>query len=157
MTIASLKNKNMNLTSPAFNNNQPLPTKYTCEGQGVNPPLAFTEVPAEAKSLALIMDDPDAPASTFTHWTLWNIDPKTTTINENSVPAGAAQGLTSVNELGYFPPCPPSGTHHYIFKLYALDILLNLPSQTSVAQLEEAMQGHILQTSQLIGLYKKTR
>src|SRR3989338_10824520 len=116
----------MNITSSAFKEGESMPAIYTCEGRNINPPLRFGNVPSTAVSLALIVDDPDAPMGTWVHWTMWNIDPAITEIGENSVPAGAVQGLTSSNKNAYGGPCPPSGTHRYFFKLYALDTLLDL-------------------------------
>jgi len=145
----------MKLTSPAFTHNSNLPSQFTCAGQKINPPLEINEVPAAAKSLALIVDDPDAPVRTFVHWLVWNIDPKTETIASNSIPAGAKQGTTSAGKTGYFPPCPPSGTHRYVFKLFALDTMLNLTPNAGKDNLEQAMQGHILDSAELIGLYKR--
>lgn len=146
----------MKITSTVFENNGNIPAKYTCDGEGINPPLSFNEVPALAQSLVLISDDPDAPSGTFVHWTVWNIDPKATGITENSVPAGATQGITSYGEEKYGSPCPPSGVHHYHFKLYALDTKLYLPS-VRADSLEKAMVGHIIDQTELIGLYSRTK
>lgn len=145
----------MNLTSPAFTNNSNLPAKHTCDGQRINPPLTISEVPANAQSLALISDDPDAPGGTFVHWVVWNIDPKTTEIKENNVPVGANLGNTSFGTTGYGAPCPPSGTHRYYFKIYALDIKLDLTPNAGADNLQKAMQGHILDSAEIIGLYQR--
>ncbi len=145
----------MQISSPTFQNNQNIPSKYTCDGQNINPPLQFSDIPGNAQSLVLISDDPDAPMGTWVHWIIWNIDPKTTEIAENSVPTGAIEGTTSFGETGYGGPCPPSGTHRYFFKLYAIDIKLDLPITTNSQALEKALQGHILASSELIGLYKR--
>src|SRR3990172_6846882 len=102
----------MKIKSSAFEENQLIPEIYTCEGDNINPPLEISGVPANAKSLALIMDDPDAPRGTFTHWLMWNIPPDTTKIQENDWVEGVEQGLNDGGELGYLGPCPPSGTHH---------------------------------------------
>ncbi|MFO0780509.1 MAG: YbhB/YbcL family Raf kinase inhibitor-like protein [Candidatus Gracilibacteria bacterium] len=148
--------KFMDLTSSAFAHNAAIPSVYTCEGTNINPPLAMSNIPAEAKSLAMIVHDPDAPrAGGFTHWVIWNIDPKTSTIAENSVPAGAVQGANGAGENSWMGPCPPSGNHHYEFTLYALDTMLNLPAATDKAGLEKAVEGHVLAKTQLIGLYQK--
>lgn len=147
--------KNMQITSPVFENNQNIPSKYTCDGDGVNPPLEFKDVPKEAVSLALIVDDPDAPAGTWVHWTLWNIDPTTTTIIENSVPPKAISGQTSSGQNIYGGPCPPSGTHRYFFKLYALDSKLSLSSFSLKEDLEKSMQGHVIKQAELVGLYSR--
>jgi len=146
---------NMLLTSPTFLNNQYIPAKYSCDGQDINPPLKIEAVPKRAKSLALIVDDPDAPNGDWVHWLLWNIQPKIKEIKENSVPTGAIQGLTSFGSNKWGGPCPPNGIHHYYFKLYALDSLLDLENMNDKARLEQAMQGHILEISQLVGLYQR--
>jgi len=153
--ILKINNINMKFTSPAFANDSNLPAKYSCTGQGINPELQIADVPINTQSLALIFDDPDAPINTFVHWLVWNIDPKTTVIAENSVPGGATLGSNSARKSSYFPPCPPSGTHRYIFKLYALDIKLDLASGADKKSLEKAMQGHILDSAELIGLFKQ--
>lgn len=144
----------MKIVSSGFENNSKIPPKYTCDGENINPPLSFSEVPENAKSLVLIMDDPDAPMGTFIHWVLFNIDPKTTEIKENSVPQSASLGKTTTGRSDYVGACPPSGTHRYFFKLYALDTVLNLnnPDKT---ELEAKMQSHILEKSELIGLYSR--
>ena len=134
-----------------------IPSKYTCEGEDINPSLKIVGVPKNAKTLVLIMDDPDAPMGTWVHWLVWNMSPQTTEILENSVPTSSVEGTTSWRRTGYGGPCPPSGTHRYFFKLYALDIALNLSPQTDKAGLEKAMAGHILDKTELIGLYKKQR
>lgn len=144
----------MKITSSGFENNTTLPSKYTCDGEGVNPPLCFSDIPEFTESLVLIVDDPDAPIQTFVHWVLYNMDPKTREIKENSIPQSALRGKTSIDGNNYFAPCPPSGTHRYFFKLYALDIRLNLENP-SASEIEEAMQDHILDTAELIGLYNK--
>lgn len=146
---------NMQIASPAFQNNQSVPEKYTCDGDNVSPPLVFSEVPKEAKALVLINDDPDAPAGTWVHWTLWNIPLQTEKIEENSVPQEATEGVTSFGKPGYGGPCPPSGTHRYFFKLYALDTTLDLDSSSDVKKLEAALQGHVLQQAELVGLYSR--
>ncbi len=145
----------MKLESLVFTHNQYLPTKYTCDGTSINPSLKIGDVPTNAKSLVLIVDDPDAPSGDFVHWLVWNIDPKTTTIEEDSVPAGATEGANSASTAKYTPPCPPSGVHHYQFKLYALDTKLNLPSTTNKAELLTAMQSHIVNEIMMVGLYNR--
>jgi hypothetical protein len=147
--------KFMKIMSSAFENNTEIPMKYSCGREGINPPLSFQDVPVNAKSLALIMDDPDAPNGTFVHWVLFNIDPKTQEIKENSIPQGALRGKTSAGRFDYVAVCPPSGTHRYFFKLYALDAVLDLTGPTKV-ELEGKMQGHILKEAELIGLYSGT-
>ncbi len=145
----------MNITSPAFDNSGAVPSEYTCDGANVNPPLVMSGVPTAAKSLALIVDDPDAPRGTWVHWTLWNIDPQTTEIKEHSVPPGAIEGVTSFGKPGYGGPCPPSGTHHYHFKLYALDTQMALDASADKARLEAAISGHVIAFHELIGLYAR--
>lgn len=146
----------MKISSPAFQNNANIPSKYTCDGDGVNPPLAISGVPAETKSLALIVDDPDAPVpGGFVHWVLFNFDPQTSQIPENSVPAGAIQRQNSAGQSRYASPCPPSGTHRYFFKLFALDAPLALDSSAKREDVEQAMTGHILEQAELIGLYQR--
>lgn len=147
----------LTITSTAFAPNGAIPAKYTCDGGDMNPPLAIAGVPAGTKSLALIMDDPDAPAGTWVHWVLWNIPPETREIGERSVPAGAVQGLNSWSRSGYGGPCPPSGTHRYFFKVYALDAMLSLKPSSTKADLEKAMAGHILSKGELVGAYRSRR
>jgi hypothetical protein len=143
----------MTISSPAFLDTQAIPKQYTCDGNGTNPPLQFLGVPSEAKSLALLVEDPDAPMGTWIHWLMWNIPPKVVQIDENSVPQQAVQGQGSSGQNVYGPPCPPSGIHHYIFTVYALDSELKLPSYSTVENLQAAMQGHIIDQAQLIGVY----
>lgn len=145
----------MKISSLAFSDSQIIPKQYTCDGENISPPLKFEDVPSNARSLVLIVDDPDAPGKTWVHWVLYNIDPKTEKIEENSSPSGAALGLSDFGELGYGGPCPPSGTHRYFFKLYALNITLDLPAGPRKQDIEEAMKGHILEKSELIGHYAR--
>lgn len=141
----------MTLSSPAFDHNAAIPKKYSCEGENINPPLHIENIPENAKSLALIVDDPDAPNGTFVHWVVYNI-PVVETIAENTVPGN--QGSNDFKKRAYGGPCPPSGQHRYFFKLYALDEEPVL-EDGSKAELEKAMQGHILQEAELVGLYEK--
>lgn len=150
-----VKNINMKLTSPAFENNQSIPERYTCDGEDINPPLQMTEIPEGAKSLVLIVDDPDAPLGTWSHWIVWNIDPSTSLIEENSLPEGAVQGKNSFGKQSYGGPCPPIGTHRYFFKLYALDKMLELDSFSKKEEVEKSMEGHILDRVELVGLYQR--
>jgi len=143
----------MKIESPSFSNNEMIPPNYTCDGANVNPPLMISGAPEDAKSLVLIVDDPDAPSKTWVHWTIWNIDPDTKEILENGIPQGAVEGMTDFGIPGYGGPCPPSRIHHYFFKLYALDITLDLSSSASAVNIQEAMQGHILDSAELIGIY----
>ena len=145
----------LSVTSTAFTNNGMIPSKYSCEGTEVSPPLYISAAPASAKSLALIVHDPDSPmAGGMTHWVMWNID-----LNGN-IPEGykgAMQGLNGKRKTGYIGMCPPSGTHHYNFKAYALDVALNIDKNTDEAGLEKAMEGHIVGMGELTGLYKKVK
>lgn len=145
----------MKISSPAFKHNETIPSKYTCDGADVNPALVIERVPAEAKSLALIMDDPDAPRGTWVHWVVWNVNPKIKEITENTVPDGGKQGMNDFRKHDYGGPCPPSGTHRYFFKLYALDTILDIGPNTTKAQLESAMKNHIIAQTETIGLYKR--
>jgi len=144
----------MEITSPAFKHNEYMPAKYTCEGEDINPPLIISGIPERTKSLALIMDDPDAPIGVWVHWVVFDITP-ITRIEEKSVPGKL--GTTNSGRKDYHGPCPPSGTHRYFFKIYALDTQLNLKEGITKGQLEKAMQGHILGKAELIGLYKRAR
>ncbi|MFW9914616.1 MAG: YbhB/YbcL family Raf kinase inhibitor-like protein [Candidatus Thorarchaeota archaeon] len=146
------------LASPAFDHGGSIPSKYTCDGEDINPRLEISGIPNNTQSLALVMDDPDAvqvAGHVWDHWVLWNISPSTTVIEENSVPAHAVQGRNSWGRNDYGGPCPPSGTHRYFFKLYALDAKLDLPSSATKLDLEQAMEGHILAQARLMGTYQK--
>ena len=144
----------MKLTSPAFENNKFIPAKFTCEGEDINPGLEIQDVPSGTQSLALIMDDPDAPMGTWVHWVVFDI-PVISKIAENSIPG--KQGRNNFSRKDYGGPCPPSGTHRYFFKLYALDKMLRLTEDISKGALEKAMQAHILEKAELVGLYKKEK
>jgi len=144
------------ISSPAFeNNNGEIPKKYTCDGANVNPSLKIEHVPSNAKSLALVFDDIDAPRGTYVHWILWNIDPNIKEIKENSVPEGAVQGMNDFKKRNYGGPCPPRRAHKYVFKIYALDTLLNLNPNSTKTDLEKDMDGHIISRAQLTGVYKR--
>ncbi len=145
--------KELIIKSPAFQPNSPIPKKYSCDGEEMNPPITIEGVPKESKSLALIVDDPDAPHGTFDHWVVWDIPPSTTKIVERSVPG--TEGLNGARQKGFMGPCPPSGTHRYFFKVYALDKELKLGAKTTKRDLEKAMENHILAKGELIGLYKR--
>ena len=150
----------MELKSSAFEAGGMIPKKYTCDGPDVSPPLSWSDIPAKAKSLALIADDPDAPMGTWVHWVAWNIQPEARGLEEgvpkkDSLPNGMKQGTTDFRSIGYGGPCPPSGTHRYFFKLYALDTGLNLPPNTTKKDLERAMQRHLLQQVELMGKYAR--
>jgi len=145
------------ISSPAFAEGQEIPRKYTCDGENVNPPLIFADVPKKAKSLVVIVDDPDAPGDTFTHWVVWRINPSTTFIEENSVPDESEEGKTDFGKTGYGGPCPPGGTHRYRFKLYALDTDLDFvdPANTVKGDVEKGMEGNILAQALLVGIYSR--
>lgn len=148
------------LTSSAFAEGQPIPALYTCEGKDISPPLAWTQPPDGTQSLALISDDPDAPMGTWVHWLLYNLPANQRELKEGfPTPAqladGARQGTTDFGRTGYGGPCPPSGTHRYFFKLYALDTVLSLKPAAAQKQLESAMAGHVLGQAQLMGTYRR--
>jgi Raf kinase inhibitor-like YbhB/YbcL family protein len=145
----------MKITSPVFPEGGTIPEKFSKNDQNVNPPLRIEGTPGGAKSLVLIMDDPDAPIGLFTHWLVWNIDPKITEIAEHSVPKGAMQGTNDYPNLGYGGPQPPSGTHRYYFKIFALDKTLDLPSGAKRKQVDQAINGHVIGEGQLMGRYSK--
>jgi Raf kinase inhibitor-like YbhB/YbcL family protein len=145
----------LKLTSPVFENNSPIPPRYTCGGENINPPLLIRNVPQGTKSLALLLDDQDAPRGSYVHWIVWNIDPETKDIKEDSVPENAVVGTNDFKKRNYGGPCPPTRAHRYLFKLYALDIRLSLENSATKAALEKAMKGHILAQAQLLTSYKK--
>lgn len=147
----------MKIQSLDFEQNQMIPKRYTCDGADISPSLKIFYAPKNAQSFALIVDDPDAPNGTWVHWTLWNIEPDTEEILEGTAPAGAVEGVTSFGTSGYGGPCPPSGTHRYFFKIYALDEMLNLSEEADKKQLFQAMKGLILDEAELIGLYLRAK
>ena len=142
----------LEIKSSAFKNGESIPVKYTGKGEDISPPLVWSDVPEGTKGFALISDDPDAPMGTWVHWVVYDIA-VISKIEENSIPG--RQGNNDFGRKDYGGPCPPSGTHRYFFKLYALDTQLNLAEGISKEDLEKAMQGHILDKTELIGLYKK--
>ena len=146
--------KTLSIASSAFGNKKFIPSKYSCDGENISPPLAIGSIPEKAKSLAIILDDPDAPLRTWTHWVLWNIPPSAK-VNEGNAPG--TQGINDFGQNHYGGPCPPSGTHRYLFKVYALDDVLELNSSARKADLEKAMSGHIIAFGELTGLYKRNR
>jgi Raf kinase inhibitor-like YbhB/YbcL family protein len=147
--------KKLSVESPAFENNKLIPAKYTCDGDDVNPPLTIEGVPEGTKTLALIVDDPDAPMGTWDHWIVWNIPATTSKIAENTVPG--TEGMNDFRKRSYGGPCPPSGTHRYFFKVYALDVKLDLSPTSRKRDVEKAMQGHVLAKGELVGLYRRSR
>ena len=144
----------MEINSPNFEQNEKIPVKFTGDGNDINPNLEISEIPENAKSLVLIMDDPDAPVGTWVHWLVWNISPKTREIKENTVPENAVQGANGWGRNDYGGPSPPSGTHRYFFKIFALDTELNLQEGSSKEELERGIEGHITDKAELVGLYR---
>ncbi|MBS7622375.1 YbhB/YbcL family Raf kinase inhibitor-like protein [Candidatus Bathyarchaeota archaeon] len=142
----------LKITSSAFKSNGFIPKKYTCDGDDVNPPLSIEGLPRQAVSLVLIVDDPDAPRGTWVHWVVWNIPP-VRVIQEDSVPG--IEGVNDFQRHSYGGPCPPSGTHRYFFKVYALDTELQLSQNAGKRDVEKAMEGHILAMGELVGLYSR--
>ena len=145
----------LSLTSSVFEPQGIIPSRYTCDGKDVNPPLSITGVPQGTQSFVLIVDDPDAPSGDFVHWVVWNISAFVNDIPENSVPEGAVQGMTDFGRTGWGGPCPPSGTHRYQFKVYALGTSLSLTASSKKKDVESAMAGHILDETVLVGTYKR--
>ncbi len=146
----------LHISSTVFNDNESIPRKYTCDGENINPSLSFSGIPEETKSLALIIDDPDAPVKTWVHWIIFDIPPQFDQIPEGSPPPSSIQGLNDFGNNSYGGPCPPSGQEHrYFFKLYALDTILELSSGTTKATLEAAMEGHIIAQTSLVGKYSR--
>jgi Raf kinase inhibitor-like YbhB/YbcL family protein len=141
------------ITSPAFQNGADIPAKYTCQGENINPELDISGIPKEAKTLALIMEDSDAPSGTFDHWLVWNINP-TEQIAENSLPG--IPGRNSFGHVKYGGPCPPSGSHRYYFKIYALDKSLHIGEGENKQTLTREMKGHIIARGELMGRYQKS-
>lgn len=142
------------ISSPSFVEGGSIPRMYTADGDGINPPLVIEDVPAGTRTMALIMEDPDAPHGTFTHWTLWDIPPAAS-ISENSEPG--VTGLNSMNRTGYTPPNPPSGSHRYFFHVYALDYSPNLETGSGREELEDALAGHILGEGSMMGRYESSK
>ncbi|MDY6820168.1 MAG: YbhB/YbcL family Raf kinase inhibitor-like protein [Deferribacterota bacterium] len=156
-------NRNFTITSPAFKNGQEIPIKYTCEGKNISPPIKWFNIPKETNSLALIVEDPDAPAGIWVHWIIYNIPPNINGLTEQAgdlkskLPKSADYGINSWKNLGYDGPCPPSNRHRYIFRLYALDkTLKNLKTPTK-SELKTKMKGHIISVAKLIGTYERKK
>lgn len=157
-----VKTMALQIISSAFTNNGTIPSLYTCDGKDISPPLHWSNAPAGTKSFALINEDPDAPMGTWVHWLVWNIPATVSELKENvekkgELADGTRQGMTDFGRVGYGGPCPPSGTHRYFFKLYALDTLLTLPVGAKKEELLKAMNGHILAEAQLVGTYQRIR
>lgn len=143
------------MISPVFRSNSPIPPQYTCRGQNVNPSLNIFNIPSQTQSLTLIMHDPDAPGGDFLHWLVWDITPGTESISVNDVPVGAVQGKNGAGKNQYMGPCPPkgTGTHRYVFNLFALDITLDLPAGSSLKEVMAAQNGHVIDECTLTGLF----
>jgi hypothetical protein len=161
MSVTIGISRSIEITSPAFLPGGTIPKQYTCDGEGANPALMWSGVPADAKSLALTMEDPDAPSGLFVHWVIFNMPPTLTGLQEGlpkdaKLPDGTIQGLNGRNQPGYTGPCPPSGTHRYFFRIYALDTALNLPETTNRDKLFNAVQGHVIAWGQLYGTYQRS-
>jgi Raf kinase inhibitor-like YbhB/YbcL family protein len=150
-----MKKAGLYISSPAFENNGNIPSRFTCQGLDINPPLVIKNIPPGTASMALVVDDPDAPVGTWVHWVMWNISAKTGEIGENSVPAGSVQGRNDWQRNSYGGPCPPSGTHRYFFRLYALNSELHINPNATAGELRKAMKDRIIEESELVGLYKK--
>lgn len=151
----------MKLTSSAFNEGEPIPKQHTCDGTNSSPALAWTEIPPKTASFILICDDPDAPAGTWVHWVMYDIPASVSDLPANvlktrTIPPGALQGTNDFRQIGYGGPCPPSGTHRYYFKLYALDAALGLEPGKTKTEILHAMEGHVLAEAQLMGRYKRS-
>jgi Raf kinase inhibitor-like YbhB/YbcL family protein len=159
-TTTPTERAQVQVTSPAFKEGGMIPQQYTCEGEDISPPLRWGAVPEGTESLAVIMEDPDAPWGTFVHWVVYDLPPELQGLPENlprdkTFAVGGVQGVNNSSELGYKGPCPPSGTHRYFFRLYALDAKTDLPAGETKNRLLKAMEGHILAQGQLMGKYKR--
>ena len=146
----------LKVTSSAFQEGGDIPAKFSCDGANTSPPLKISGVPAEAKTLVLIVDDPDAPSGLFTHWVIWNLSPQTGTIAEGGAPSGT-HGTNDFGKSGYGGPCPPSGTHRYYFKVFALDRQLDLAAGAKRSQLDSAIKDHVIAQGQLMGRYSRKK
>lgn len=144
---------NMKITSSAYKEGEKIPVRFTCKGENINPPLSISDIPEKTLSLALTLDDPDAPIGVFHHWLIWNILPTTKEIAENSTPSGAITGTSSAGNQKYHGPCPPSGSHRYIFTIYALDTTLTLPPEAKTEDLLSTISSHIIGKSSLMGKF----
>lgn len=142
----------------AFPNEGIIPSQYTCDGANISPPFTISDVPDAARSLVLIVDDPDAPAGNWVHWLVWNIPADIDVFNEGTAPEGVVEGMTSFGKPGWGGPCPPNGEHRYFFRLYALDVeKLDLPTSAGLEELRGVMKGHILETAELMGRYDRPK
>jgi len=144
--------KKLEITSTAFEDGGEIPSKYTCDGQDINPPLSVKNIPAGTKTLAIIVEDPDAPRGTFDHWVAWNIPPESTIQEESTI---GISGKNGGGKMGYYGPCPPSGSHRYFFHVFALDTALDLKEGSGKKTLQDAMKDHILASGTLMGRYQR--
>jgi len=158
MTATAGEVMELTVTSSAFKNNGPIPSQYTCEGQQESPPVSWSALPPQTRSVAIIVDDPDAPGGTYEHLVRYNLPPTERTLPsqpaKGTIGQGAA-GLNSNQETGWAPICPPSGTHHYRFTVFGLDTMLQLPARVTSRNLEQAMHGHVVARGELVGTYQK--
>lgn len=145
----------LQLTSPAFDDNGFIPEDYTCDGTDISPPLSISGVAVEAESLVLVVDDPDAPGGSFIHWILYNINPQILEIPQDTIPADAMEGVNTYGNVGYGGPCPPAGTHRYVFTLYAIAKTLHFENPPSIAELEKSIEGEIIDSTELLGRYTR--
>jgi hypothetical protein len=146
----------MQIQSSVIKQGNKIPQKYTCDGENLSPPLEFIGVPKNTKSLVLICDDPDAPMGTWIHWVVFNINPRTRNVAENSVPQGGIEGVTSFGSKKYGGPCPPSGEHRYFFKLFALKEKLDLKSDATMSEIEKAIEENLIAQAELMGVYERS-
>jgi Raf kinase inhibitor-like YbhB/YbcL family protein len=144
----------LSVSSSGFTNGSAIPAKYTCDGEGKSPPLSWSNLPAGTRSVAVVVDDPDAPRGKFVHWILFDVPPATTAITEGTLPAGAEQGKNGKGQTGWTPPCPPSGMHHYHFRVFALDSPLTL-GKPAEDDLLRAMRDHVLAHGEIVGTYQR--
>lgn len=151
---ANTETRNLKVFSTVFSHNGHIPPEYTCDGKDINPPIEVSDIPDGTKTLALIMEDPDAPRGTFDHWIVWNIPPNEAIAEETNP---GISGLNDFGKTGYGGPCPPSGVHRYFFRVFALDVKLDLPAGTDKQALLDAMHGHILATGEIMGLYQRKK
>jgi Raf kinase inhibitor-like YbhB/YbcL family protein len=156
ITSFAARGSRMTITSSAFQQGGNIPSRFTCDGGNTSPPLQITGVPSEAKTLVIIADDPDAPSGLFTHWLVWNIPSRTNAIAEGSTPKGV-HGTNDFGKSGYGGPCPPSGTHRYYFRVFALDRELALGPGAKRSQLDAAMKGHVIAQGELMGRYARKK
>jgi Raf kinase inhibitor-like YbhB/YbcL family protein len=152
---APAEGKKIIVSSTSFEEAGFIPSKHTCDGLDSSPPLSLINVPSETKSLVIIVDDPDAPAGTWTHWLVWNVDWKTTELKEGEIPTEAKVGINDFGKNRYNGPCPPSGVHRYYFRVYALDTILDLPLTAKRAEVDKAIQRHIISQGALMGRYTR--